>query len=136
MPKHEKIACVIKEKVADHYFIALTVFGNVSLMPTVIKQEKLIINAFSVDSEIRRFNWDSLICYEHTRSYELLVEKFQQIYECSQMTVLLKRRNPASPWIDSEIMELCLLKNRLQKNCRANPSDNLLKEEYRITRNK
>lgn len=52
------------------------------------------------------------------------------------MTVLLKRTNPASPWIDSEIMELCLLKNRLQKKCRANPSDNLLKEEYRITRNK
>lgn len=92
-------------------------------------------NAY-VDKQIRCFEWNKLIPADHLKSYELLAQKFSDIYCKSKRIILLKRRNPRSPWIDKEILELFYCKSRLHKKLQEKPDDKTTKEEFGQIRNK
>lgn len=89
-----------------------------------------------VDRQIKSFNWDALLESNHLVAYDLMAKKFEDIYNKSKKKIKLRRRNVASPWIDKEIMELSYQKGVLFKQCRKNPDNTILKDEFKQLRNK
>lgn len=135
-PKLDAFGWVVKEKVADHYFTVLVISGDNRLPPVEPELEKLVLRDKEVDRQIKSFNWDALLESNHLVAYDLMAKKFEDIYNKSKKKIKLRRRNVASPWIDKEIMELSYQKGVLFKQCRKNPDNTLLKDEFKQLRNK
>lgn len=133
----KKIAGVITQKVADHYFVAMTMLrGNDQLNLDQITEYKLILDNKKVDKAIRNRNWDHTAALDHLQAYESFVAQLNCIYEDSTIKVKIRKRKPQNCWIDKEILELCSEKDKAWKQSKKYPDDNSLKEEYRRIRNK
>lgn len=87
------IGGIIKQKVADHYFVALRVLDENCKQQIEEKCEyKQIIDNKKVDYSIKKYNWNSLLYLEHMDLYEAVVEKLGDIYESSKKTIKLKKK--------------------------------------------
>lgn len=137
MSNIKKIGGVIKQKVADHYFVAMRMFeekDDVDLEHS--NQYKYIIDNRKVDKAIMEKDWDSVAALDHISAYENLVAMLNKIYDDSIIRVKIRQRKPHNNWIDRNILELCCEKDRKWKECQKSPEDVTLKEEYRTLRNK
>lgn len=128
---------VIKQKVADHYFVITTLLQEKIFESSRAEGDNIIIfDNKNVDRLIQDYDWNLLIESDHIATYMRLVETFQGIYLNSKRRKKLKKRKDKNVWIDKDIMELCYLKDKLWARCRKNPDNVLLKEELRKMRNK
>lgn len=80
MTNKDFLGRIIKEKEADHYFVTITVLGEVVSRVQLMPENTTIISNVEFDKQITSFDWDSLITRHHTEAYELAVQKFEEIY--------------------------------------------------------
>lgn len=123
---------VIRQKVADHYFIALAIIG-VSPEKTNRVVYRRILDNNKIDKMIREYNWASLLAFDHITTYQMLGNNLRSIYEKCWKTVKIRQRNPQNAWINDEILTLCREKDRLWNICKARPHDPIIKGEFKKT---
>lgn len=129
------LAGIIKQKVADHFFVTLKIVGNQNF-DRKRQEYKHILDNWKVDHNIKKFNWDALLNLDHISLYKAVVKKFRNIYDGSMKRVKLEQRKPGNNWMDQEILELSSEKCTLWNRCKQNPDDRILKEEFRKVRNR
>lgn len=131
------VAGVVCKKLSDHYFtVCVAMLDNIAAENKNDKKEITILDNKNVDKLISEFDWNSLEHLLHTRIYETMVGVFSNIYKNSQKTIRLKQRSVGKVWINSDILELCRLKDKLWTRCKQNPGNQSLKDEFRSVRNK
>lgn len=88
------VPAVIKQKVADHYCIALAVLvenpANYTSNRTVLKA---VLDDKKIDRQISAYDWNSLGMYDHITTYNLLVNRFKEIYKTSSTIKKIKKEN-------------------------------------------
>lgn len=131
------MAGVIQKKLADHYFTAFVASQEIPVAgkKSEAKEISLLDNKM-VDKLISEFDWNSLAHYSHTSLYEHMVTVFNNIYEKSNKTIMLKQRSPEKKWVSSEIMKLSYIKDKLWTRCKQNPGNQSLRGDFRSIRNK
>lgn len=82
--KRESLASVIKEKVADHYFVGLLVSKESQSSDEGTNEVRLVLNNNAVDKQIQSFQWDSLIHVDHLITYQQVIQKLKDIYSNSK----------------------------------------------------
>lgn len=73
--KRDALASVIREKVADHYFVSLWASEESKSTDKGLWEEKLLLNNNAVDKQIQSFHWYSLIHVDHLLTYQQVVQK-------------------------------------------------------------
>lgn len=137
IPDMDVISGIITQKVADHYFVVISVLRNEqSSVPKMNVESKYALDNGKVDKLVNGFDWDSLIQNDHSLTYDEFISQFQVIYRQCTKKINVRRRKVEKPWINSEIMELSLSKERLWYRCKKDPSNLALKEELRQLRNR
>lgn len=59
------VTSIVKEKVADHYFITLTMFSE----EVTKSREETIFDNHNIDRLIKQFHWDRLLTLKHLQAY-------------------------------------------------------------------
>lgn len=76
------MADVIKIKLSDHYFTAVTIFGEKWANVLQAKEAwKNVLDSKLVGKYIGQYNWDILSSHDPETAYEMLVETFQDLYK-------------------------------------------------------
>lgn len=126
---------VIKQKIADHYFVSFIAFCGAP-QDDMVDQYSVILDRRKIDNFIKQFDWSSLLTMDHITAYQTMVAQFEYIYNNSKKKIKIKQRKSRNAWITVEIMELCHEKNILWNRVKANPANSALKAEFRTLRNK
>ncbi|KAL1446819.1 hypothetical protein WDU94_013966 [Cyamophila willieti] len=133
-------AAIIQEKISDHYFI----FAKIKQSKINVKDENNIVKIIKIDDDkinnyIQNFNWEILIEKHKNSNIEALyndfVEKFQEFYKRSEITIQMKKKYIGNTWITQEIRELINTKNRKWRQLKRNSGNIDLQREYKSLRN-
>lgn len=129
---------VIKEKPADHWFIACRITMKNKTIPKDKKETIYIetVDKKRVQKEIEKTNWKILDNIEDpVRLYTELVSKFKEIYSNSIKIYEKTTKDFSSPWVNNKVKNEIRLKSALLKQWRNNKNNILLYETYKKQRN-
>ncbi|KAL1446424.1 hypothetical protein WDU94_005680 [Cyamophila willieti] len=125
---------VIKEKIADHYFISLNMNISKSNEENDFVEFK-IIDQELMNNLIIAYDWNSLIVKNNNVEdlYNAFVIVFKSLYEKAEKKLKIKQKYVGNTWINNEIRNMIKLKNEKWKQLKQCPgNDNLLKDFKKI----
>uniref|UniRef100_L7LW06 Putative tick transposon n=1 Tax=Rhipicephalus pulchellus TaxID=72859 RepID=L7LW06_RHIPC len=143
-PNYSLRSCVIRQKLADHYFVACRLCGRLP-MPSdenteaINKSNELKIEIFNskvFDQFIAQFDWMQLTVGSN---YSIVYENFcEQLlkFERSSTYVITKKYRKNYSWFTADIMRAISYRDWLWKRSRRSPKNQDLKIEYKIARNR
>lgn len=107
------ISVIIKQKVADHYFVTKTVLGEEPVAGNILSTRSILISNNKVDKLMHDFDWTVLLSLYHMSLYDRLIDILRDIYMRASRVVKLKQRKAGNVWISKEILEICHQKDKL-----------------------
>ncbi|CAN7981541.1 unnamed protein product [Ixodes pacificus] len=100
-------SAVIKEKLADHYFVACRwSIGVLKSRETSSRINVTGIDTTAFDKLVSAFDWNHFLrTVNHTDVYPMFVLVFKQFYERCQREIFVKKRNPDLVWLNANILD-------------------------------
>lgn len=131
------LSAVIKQKLADHYFVACRICAEVISEELDQQKQIAIMNSSNFDRLISSYNWSHIIenCNYHD-AYLKLVEIFSSFRTLSTKTITVRKRRPNQPWLTSEVLSAIKEKDILWARCRRSPQNKELKLQFQTKRNR
>lgn len=88
----QPVTSIVKEKVADHYFIALTMFcDDITKLRAETKHKFDIFDNQKMDRLIKEFNWDTLLTLNHLQAYDKLIVTLKSFYDKCRKVITIKK---------------------------------------------
>lgn len=131
-------SAVIKEKLADHYFVACRwSIGVLKSRETSGRINVTGIDTTAFDKLVSAFDWNHFLrTVNYTDVYPKFVLVFKQFYERCRREIFVKKRNPDLVWLNANILDAIREKNALWARCRRSPNDAHLRILFKSCRNK
>lgn len=135
--KYLVTSAVIKDKLADHYFVALTLSHKDSTLKPRNSTEYIdIIDNKAVDEKIQHVEWDKFQETEEPKElYENIVSQLSSIYESSIRRTKKNDNKYTTPWVSERLKQQIKLRNNVLKKWQNNKNNRLFYEEYKVIRN-
>lgn len=126
---------VIQEKPADHYFVALVLYGN---QINRNKKTFTMIDHEKVNELIRIHDWEKIMKDSENSNdlYENIRSKILEFYKLGEKTITIKEKYEQNKWITQGIRDLIKTKNSLWKIIKRYPQNQIKRREYKTVRNK
>ncbi|KAL1448652.1 hypothetical protein WDU94_006630 [Cyamophila willieti] len=137
--EHSATSTVINDKIADHYFTAVTIQRKQPDMDTIRQRVPTMIEITDnreCQRKILAVDWETLKqINDPVVLHETVVSQFNLIYEESKKSIQIKENKYAAPWVNEKIRTELRKKKELLKmwqNCKSNL---ILYEDYKRQRN-
>lgn len=118
--KNTYTAAVVKEKIADHYFVFTRIEQNITSKYENHLVEINIIDEEKINKLIEEYDWNVLMVkYKNDDNIENLyndfINIFQNLYKNSEKKISIKKKYVGNTWITKEIRDLIKKKNEKWK---------------------
>lgn len=130
---------IVLQKLADHYFIGCQVIPKDSKEKTCSSKATCIeiTDNGRLDDLISSFDWDHFLgSVETSNIYSCFVDTFLLLKKKCKKVITVKKRKSDQPWLDKDILEAINYKEYLWSRCRRSPKNSLLKDEFKMERNR
>lgn len=132
---------VIKNKVADHYFVGCSIATtNNKQYFSKLKNnryKKSVISTKKINEEIDKTNWASFLeLNDPIELYHQIKRKFDEIYNVSKIEIVTNELDRLKPWINDKVKEKIKEKESLFNLWKSNKSNEEVKKAYHRCRNK
>lgn len=131
-------AFVITHKLADHYFVGVRIYSSENRQSHISESRLVnILKRSLFNNLVSSYDWESLIREEHPSAlYPKVVSLINSLKESSTVTVRVKKRRSEQVWLNDHILEAIRNKELLWKRSRRAPGNEVLKAEFKSSRNR
>lgn len=129
---------VIKQKLADHYFVACQLaFSNKNKQTSSMARQIEFVDITKLDSLVRSHDWHSyLSSANHINAYSKFLELFSSFKNSSKKRIHLKRRKANQVWLTADILSAIKGREALWQRCRRHPNNVTFRAAYNCERNR
>lgn len=140
--KHEIASALIRDKIADHYFVGIQIYTT---DPLKAQQERLKLNEVKyvqirnekqIQQKLAHYDWSEILKIEEPEEiYRKVSIVFNNIYEENSILKPRTKKDDLFPWVSIEIKNHIMEKKMLFQRWRNNKNNVLLYEHYKNKRN-
>lgn len=134
--KHSCIASVIRDKLADHYYVALRIISSQSNSTKSKIVKKTILDNRKIQNEIEKISWNRWQDYDDPDLiYSEVTSKFNDIYSECTKELIYKEIHALTPWVNQRVKNEIKLKQSLLRTWQNNKNNLFNYERYKKQRN-
>ena len=136
--KDTKVRCgTVEVALSDHYPLFCAVEKNTCMsdMPAT-PEGKTVLNFKKINKLVQNYDWESIKSEKnHNLMYSKIVDVMENIYNKSKFHRNKGNRRRPYPWLNNDILDMCLRKERLYKSWKSKPYEKSKEKAYKVFKN-